>query len=67
MNPYKQTKLEKLMIELTQVGIQYRETEKECAKQHYDNYATILIENNVPEEQKQNYYATWRGLKKKLE
>ena len=63
MKTYKQTKLEKIMLELVQVGEWYRNSEKGNARSHYDFYANILIENDVDIEHQENCYKYWEKLK----
>ena len=65
MKTYKQTKLEKIVLELAQVGEWYRTSERGNARSHYDFYANLLIENDVPIEYKENMFKYWEKLKNK--
>jgi len=66
MKTYKQTKLEKIMLELVSVSKNWRETDSESAKTHYEYYAKILIERNFPAEQIDKLHLYWNGLKKNV-
>lgn len=60
----KQTKLEKIILELTNLGKEYRNAEDKLVREHYDNYAGIIVGNNVNIEHRENLYSYWEGLKK---
>jgi len=60
----KPTNLEKIMLELANLGEEYRNTEDKSVREHYDNYIGIVIENDIGIEHRDNLYSYWEGLKK---
>lgn len=62
MKFHKQTLREKVMVELAEVGEWYRKSESRSARDHYNLYATILIQNNEIEDQ-ENLFTYWERLK----
>jgi len=56
-------KLDKLLLELVDIATLYRATEYPDVKDHYDNYAKILINWDVPSAQQDSYLKCWEKMR----
>ena len=56
-------KLENIMIEIFETKKLYNRTENEDIKKHYDFYINLLIENDAPNEYKNDLNRIWDKIK----